>query len=442
MKQGNDQDTIFALSSAAGRAGVAVFRLSGPQSRRALETVGPPLPAPRRAVLRRIGMAGGAIDRGLVLWLPGPGTFTGEDIAELHVHGSRAVIAALSDALANMDGLRPAEAGEFTRRAFENGRLDLTEAEGLADLINAETEAQRRQAVRQMEGALGTLYEGWRARAMRSLAHLEAVLDFSDEDDLPGDLMVAVAGEAAALNEEIAAHLADNRRGERLRDGVRIVIAGAPNAGKSTLMNALARRDVAIVSQRAGTTRDALEVHLDLGGYPVTLTDTAGLRESADEIEAEGVRRARAAVGRADLVVWLDAADQDAGEAPETGPGQRLLRVAAKADLARESAGKGLAVSALTGAGMDALIAALGAAAADLCGGGEDAAITRARHRAALVDARDALQRFAEKGQETRESELLAEELRLAARALGRITGKVDVEDLLGLIFADFCIGK
>ena len=441
-------DTIYALSSAPGRAGVAVFRLSGPGARQALERLAGALPAPRRASLRVLRHPEGAeIDRGLVLWLPGPESFTGEDMAELQVHGSRAVAAALAEALGRLKGFRLAEPGEFSRRAFENGRLDLTEAEGLADLIDAETEAQRRQAVAQMEGAAGRLYDGWRARLMRALAHLEAELDFSDEGDVPGSLRQEVLAEAAALEKEIVRHLADGRRGERLREGVRVVIAGPPNAGKSTLMNALAQRDVAIVSARAGTTRDVIEVHLDLAGFPVILTDTAGLREAGDEIEEEGVRRAKRALERADLLLWLDPMG---GEpvAPPRLEGQILVHVRSKCDLATDSApvrsgeSAELAISVPRDWGIDALIERIAEAARDLCGSGEEPAISRARHRAALEECAAALSRFAQGARAGTSTELLAEELRLASRALGRLTGRVDVEDLLAVIFADFCIGK
>jgi len=444
-------DTIFALSSAPGRAGVAVFRMSGPATRSGLTALAGGLPEPRRASLRalRNPADGAEIDRGLVLWLPGPQSFTGEDMGEVHIHGSRAVAAALTGLLAALKGFRLAEPGEFARRAFENGRLDLTEVEGLADLIDAETEAQRRQAVRQLEGATGKLYDGWRDRLLHALAHLEAVLDFSDEGDVPGSLAEEVATEAAAVAAEIGRHLSDGRRGERLRDGVRVVIAGPPNAGKSTLMNALARRDVAIVSERAGTTRDVIEVHFDLNGYPVILTDTAGLREAADEIEEEGVRRARRALERADILVWLDAtAEKPSTEVPGLREGQRLVHVRSKWDLQADSAPTQTAQSAELRLsvpkdwGIDALIERIALAASELCGSGEDPAITRARHRLAIEDCAAALGRFAEADKGNASTELLAEELRLATRALGRLTGRVDVEDLLDVIFADFCIGK
>ncbi|MFP4004037.1 MAG: tRNA uridine-5-carboxymethylaminomethyl(34) synthesis GTPase MnmE, partial [Alphaproteobacteria bacterium] len=304
--------TIFALSSGAGRAGVAVIRISGPASGGALRTLlRADLPAPRRAALRGLydPESGALLDRGLVLWFPAPGSFTGEDVAELHVHGGQAVIASVLAALGGL-GLEPAAPGAFTRRAFENGKLDLTEVEGLADLICAETEAQRRQAVRQMDGALGRLYEGWRERLTRTLAWLEADIDFPDED-LPGGIAAAVRPDLAALREEIEAHLARGPAGVRLREGFTVALVGPPNAGKSTLVNALARRDVAIVSEQAGTTRDVIEVHLDIGGFPVTVADMAGVREAAEDIEAEGVRRARQRARDADLRIGLLAADEE-----------------------------------------------------------------------------------------------------------------------------------
>lgn len=439
--------TIFALSSAPGRAGVAVFRLSGPSAGAALAALAGPPPPPRRAGLRRLRdpRDGALIDRGLVLWLPAPASFTGEDMAELHVHGGRAVAAALAGALAALDDVRPAEAGEFARRAFASGRLDLSEAEGIADLIVAETEAQRRQAVRQMDGAASRLYEGWRERLMRACALVEAGLDFADEEGVD-DGLDAAAGVVAELAAAIAAHLDDAHRGERLRAGVRVALAGPPNAGKSTLMNALARRDVAIVSERAGTTRDVIEVQLDLAGFPVTLSDMAGLRAAADALEAEGVRRARGALAAADVIVWLtpaDAAAEDVAAPPGRRPGQMLVRVLSKCDLAGAAPpGDALALSAATGAGLDALVARLAALAGDLCAAGEAPAISRARHRQALADAHAALARFAAGHGTAAPAELLAEELRAAAAALGRITGRTGVEDMLDALFAGFCIGK
>ena len=441
-------ETIFALSSGGARAAIAVVRVSGPAAGEALARIGgAPLPEARRAALRRFRQpeTGEAIDRGLALWLPAPGSATGEDMAEFHVHGGHAVLAALSRALAGVPGLRPAEPGEFTRRAFEAGRLDLTEAEGIADLVAAETEAQRRQALVQMEGGLHRLYDGWRERLMALRANVEAAIDFSDQE-LGGDPMAAAAPGLAALAREIAAHLDDARRGERLRDGFCIAIVGAPNAGKSSLLNRLAGRDAAIVSTRAGTTRDVVEVRLDLGGWPVTLADTAGLRESGDEIESEGVRRALARAASADLSLVVF----DAARWPEADPqsvallGAGALAVLNKTDLLAGPAPSAIAdhpargVSCLTGAGIDGLLEALAGEIARRYPAGGAPAMTRARHRAAVMECRDALVRAMDGPADER----LAEELRLAARALGRITGRIDVEAVLDLVFRDFCIGK
>ncbi|MGE0658857.1 MAG: tRNA uridine-5-carboxymethylaminomethyl(34) synthesis GTPase MnmE [Reyranellaceae bacterium] len=436
-------DTIFALATAPGKAGVAVLRLSGPRAGAALEALsGGALPAPRRASLRRLRNpgTGESIDRALVLWLPGPASFTGEDVAELHVHGGRAVIGALAEALAAMAGCRPAEPGEFSRRAFGNGRLDLTEAEAIADLVAAETAAQRRQALRQLDGALGALYEDWRQRLLRTLAHLEADIDFPDED-LPEETTPAALPALATLTEEIAAHLDDGARGERLRQGVQIAIVGPPNTGKSSLLNLLARRDVAIVSATAGTTRDVIEVHLDLGGWPVTLADTAGLREARDEIEREGVRRAEARARSADLrLIVLDAAAPDTPRQLHelTAPGDVVALN--KIDLAPAQAlpeGR-LAISVRTGQGIAELLHRLETRVAALLDGA-GMPLTRQRHRQALQECLAALQRVQA---QTALPELLAEDVRLAARALGRITGRVDVEDMLDIVFREFCIGK
>jgi tRNA modification GTPase len=437
--------TIFAVASGAGAAGIAVVRVSGPQAGDALAalTAYPrprPPPHPRVATLRRLAdpATGEILDEALVLWMPAPHSFTGEDVVELHLHGGRAVVAGVIAALATCPGLRPAEPGEFTRRAFEAGHLDLTAAEAVADLVDAETAAQRRQALRQMGGALGRLYDGWRDRLVRALAHVEADIDFPDED-LPGGILATVAAEIDALAQAIAAHLDDGRRGERLREGIAVAIVGAPNAGKSSLLNALAGRDVAIVSARAGTTRDVIEVHLDLAGCPVILADTAGLRDTDDEIEAEGVRRARARAGAADLTLALFAAidPPDAATLALVGPETIVIR--SKADLGPSTDGlDALPVSARTGAGMEALIARLTAAVAQRFMPGDQPSLTRARHRTALSEAQAALRRAASAPL----PELAAEDLRLATRALGRITGRVDVEDLLDVIFRDFCIGK
>jgi len=429
-------ETIFALASGAGRAAVAVLRISGPESAALLAALCGAPPPPRRASLRRLaGPDGTPLDRALVLWLPGPASYTGEDSAELHLHGGRAVIDAVADALAAL-GARPAEPGEFTRRAFLNGRMDLTEAEGIADLIDAETEAQRRQALRQTEGALAGTLRGWADRLRLLLAEQEALIDFPDED-LPPETEERVRGEIEALAAAMAARLADGRRGERLREGLTFVIAGAPNVGKSSLVNALAAREVAIVSPLPGTTRDALEARVALGGVPVTLVDTAGLREAGDAIEAEGVRRALVHARAADLVIEVVVA----GEAGGSGGGERdpaRLLVANKTDLGGAVPVGALGVSAATGQGLDALRDALAARAATLTRVEGPPPLTRSRHRAALIEAEERLRaaRIAEW------PELRAEDLRLALRAIGRITGHVGVEDILDTLFARFCIGK
>lgn len=435
-------DTIVALASGAVPAAIAVIRISGPETRRVLEAFCGGVPDPRHASLRDIGPPRlPAIDRGLAIWFPGPASFTGEDMAELHTHGSRAVVSAVIEAVLSLPGTRLAEPGEFARRAFENGKLDLTQVEGLADLISAETEAQRRQALAQAEGSLRTLYEGWRIELLGAQALVEAGLDFADEGDVAADIAVKADAIVAPLLVSISHHLAD-RRGERLRDGVHIVIAGPPNVGKSSLLNALAKRDVAIVSEEAGTTSDVLEVHLDLGGLPVTLTDTAGLREAESKVEAEGVRRALARTEQADVVLWLVDATAPIWELPAALEIRTAICVLNKIDLERGFTPHRdcLQISARTGQGLDRLVEALEEQAAHVAETGlASPLMTRARHRAELEGARVALQRF---GQPTLSPELKAEELRIAARHLGRLTGRIDVEEVLGAIFGEFCIGK
>lgn len=442
-----DDDTIFAPATGAGRAGIAVVRISGPEAGGALRRlIGARPPPARRLVRARFADgAGQAIDDGLAVWFPAPNSFTGEDVAELHVHGGRAVIAALLETLGAFPGLRAAEPGEFSRRAFENGKLDLTAAEGLADLVAAETAAQRRQALRQMQGELGALYEDWRRRLVRLLAHIEAVIDFADED-LPPGLEGAGRRELRQLTGEVEAHLADGGRGERLRDGIRIAVVGPPNAGKSSLVNRIARRDAAIVSRLPGTTRDVIEVQLDLGGFPVTVADTAGLREGGEEIEREGVRRSRLTAAGADLVLAVFDGERWPAIDADTRAllGERTLAVVNKSDLLdldappRVADRVALAVSALTGEGLGALLAALQREVAARFDVSAAPALTRVRHRQALQGCREALLRAAW----ARETELLAEDLRLAVRELGRITGRVAVEEVLDVVFHDFCIGK
>lgn len=430
-------DTIFALSSGALPSGVAVIRISGPEVRFALEMTVGRLPAPRTAALRTIrGANGEVIDRGLVLFFPEPNSFTGEDVAEFHMHGGRAVVAAFVAFLGYLPGLRLAEAGEFTRRAFENGRLDLTEAEGLADLIVADTEAQRRQAVRLAGGAFRKKAEDWRRRLVDLRAHVEADLDFSDEDDVPEDVSGAIGVGVAALRAEMKRELSAGQRGERIRDGFEVVVLGPPNAGKSSLVNALAEREVAIVTDIPGTTRDLVEVHLDLGGYAVTLVDTAGLRDGGDVIEAEGMRRGRARAAAADLILWLS--DQAADPPQEVitlgGP---VLSVQTKSDL-HPLSGEELKVSIYDRASVDRLLHRLSQEAVARLGG-EAPLVSRARQRQCLQQAVDALGGV---GTPDLPMEIVADHLRQAGDALGRLTGRIDVEEVLGSIFSTFCIGK
>jgi tRNA modification GTPase len=449
-----DRDTIFALSSGRPPAAIAVIRICGPRARAALEALIGRVPEPRRATLARVRdpAAGDVIDDGLALWFPGPGSETGEDMAELQVHGGRAVIAAVLAALAGLEGLRHAEAGEFTRRAFENGRLDLPAVEGLADLVAAETQAQRRQAYQHLKGLLGERAESWRQRLIEALALAEAGIDFSDEDDVPEEATERALAIIGPLADEIGQ--AGAGQGERLREGLRVAIAGAPNAGKSTLFNRLARREAAIVSPFPGTTRDVLEVHLDLGGYPVTVLDTAGIRESDDPVEREGVRRASEQAAAADLALWMvDATAAGGACAPaiEAPPGATRWLVVNKIDLVDAHAirkvesqfGRELTVhllSSRTGAGVDGLVEALACFAANYFTP-EPALVTRARQRAHLQETVTALRGAQSAACEGRE-EIVAEQLRLATRALGKLLGRVDVEEILDVIFRDFCIGK
>jgi tRNA modification GTPase len=433
---------IFALASAAGRAGVAVVRLSGPGTGRIAGALAGPLPPPRRAALRRLRHEGREIDHALLLWFPGPASFTGEDVAEFHIHGGRAVREALFSALSAL-GARPAEPGEFSRRAVENGRLDLTRAEAIADLVDAETPAQLAQALRQHDGALADLYEGWRARLIAALGRAEAAIDFSD--DGVGEAEFAAAKAAAkTISGEIQSHMDDAGRGESLREGLRLTILGPPNAGKSSLINVLARRDVAIVSDIAGTTRDVVEARLDLGGYLLMVADTAGMRDTSDAIEAEGVRRAlsHAAGGMTLLLLDGSLADPRAG-LPANLP-EPDLTVWNKSDLKKAAGGErsdGISISLKTGAGVSELMKMLQQKVQQKLESKDGAPLlTRPRHRHALAEAVGHL-RHGVAAPEDR-PELLAEDLRLAMRAIGRITGRVDVEELLDFVFRDFCIGK
>lgn len=429
--------TIAALSSAPGRAGVAVVRLSGTRVRFVLETISGPVPQPRQAVLRTLrDAAGDAIDQALVLFFPAPASFTGEDVAEFQIHGARAVLARLLAVLCALPDVRLAEPGEFTRRAFEAGKLDLAAVEGLADLIDSDTEWQRRQALRQMEGALGQSVTEWRRSLIDAMALLAAELDFSDEGDVSGPVVEQALSAVATVLADLQAALGGFLMGERVREGFVVVLAGPPNAGKSSLLNALARRDVAIVSPMAGTTRDAIEVRLDLAGLPVLLIDTAGLRDSEDAVEAEGVRRARALADKADLVMSLRAVDSEA-DGIHTGTG--VLALATKVDLGGTVRPGEWPISVLNGSGVDGLLAEIAARLSGM-GASEPALLTRERHRSAVSQAITALQRAL--GARHGQVELLAEDLRLAVLALERLMGRIDVEDVLDQLFAGFCIGK
>ena len=438
-----ENDTIFAIASGAGRAAIAVLRLSGPAVRTIVKSLAGKLPEPRAAALRafRDPGTGEAIDKGFVIFFPAPKTYTGEDYAEFHVHGGRAVVAAMVKAIGAIAGTRPAEPGEFTRRALLNGKMDLAEVEGLADLIDAETEWQRRAALRQAQGVLGRQAAIWRGALLEAAALLEAEIDFSEEEDVPGFSGRRAAEILAPVLAALKAELAAGRAGERLREGVAVVIAGPPNAGKSTLLNALVRRDVAIVSPFAGTTRDLIEVHLDLGGCPVTLIDTAGLRESFDAVEKIGIFRTRDKARVADLVLWLSEA---CAPVPPGVQGGEVWPVFTKSDLLaagkKQSVTEALYISAESGENLDLLLKRMEDFARAVVGGGHAGLIARERHRKAFETAGQALERvLADPGAP---AELLAEDLRVAMVSLQRLTGVVDVEDILGEIFARFCIGK
>ncbi len=436
-------ETIFAPATAPGRAAIGVLRVSGPAAAEVCERLsGRPPPPPRTASLRmlRDPRDGAPLDRALLLWFAAPASYTGEDLLEIHHHGGVAVLSGLLDALAALPGLRPAEPGEFSRRAFLNGRLDLTEAEGIADLVEARTRAQARAALAQAEGALARACAAWREALLEAASLVEAEIDFgAEEGDVPENLAARVVARLRPVREAIAGELARVSCGERLRAGITVAVTGPPNVGKSSLVNLLARREVAIVAPRPGTTRDVLEVALDLGGLPVTLLDTAGLRETADPVEAEGVRRARARAEAADLRLHL-VDPETAGAPPALHP--PCLLVFNKADLASPPPlpEPWLAISCRDGEGIARLLAWLEARARELVGGTGEALFNRTRHRAALGEALAALDRVL--AQDPDEVALLAEDLRLAMRAIGRITGEVGVEEVLDRVFARFCIGK
>ena len=442
--------TIFALSSGGVPAGVAIIRLSGPRAEDLVRLYAGKVPAPRRASLRtlRLPESGEVVDEGLVLWFPAPDSFTGEDSAEFHCHGSRSVVSALLDSLAKQPECRLAEPGEFARRAFDNGKLDLTSLEGLADLINAQTEAQRRQALDQARGGLFSVAENWREALIALRALVEARIDFSDEGDVADAGPGEIGRRIEDLRDDIGAALASADRGERVRTGFKVALAGRPNSGKSTLLNALARRDVAIVTDEPGTTRDILEVPLDLGGYRVLVYDTAGLRAVSGKAEREGVRRALERAGSSDLVLWLSAPEDRHPPPDSMNDSAPIWLVGTKADLGyRDDAPRlpdvnqfaaRFAISAKTGEGLAGLECALRDVASEAMTGDAAIMISRLRHKellqAAVADLDAALA--------AREEEVIAELLRRASDALGRLTGRIDVEDVLDRLFGEFCIGK
>uniref|UniRef100_A0A8C3WP52 5-taurinomethyluridine-[tRNA] synthase subunit GTPB3, mitochondrial n=1 Tax=Catagonus wagneri TaxID=51154 RepID=A0A8C3WP52_9CETA len=458
--------TIFALSSGQGRCGIAVIRTSGPASGQALRSLTAPrdLPPARKACLRllRDPLSAEPLDRALVLWFPGPQSFTGEDCAEFHVHGGPAVVSGVLQALGSVPGLRPAEAGEFTRRAFAHGKLSLTEVEGLADLIHAETEAQRRQALRQLDGELGHLCQGWAETLTRALAHVEAYIDFGEDDNLEEGVLDQANSEVRELEVALGAHLRDARRGQRLRSGAHVVVAGPPNAGKSSLVNLLSRKPVSIVSPEPGTTRDVLETPVDLAGFPALLSDTAGLREGVGPVEQEGVRRAQKRLEQADLILAvLDASDLTSSSSHDflhtvviptvtgsaSASSQRLLLVLNKSDLLPSQGPdlhpdlpRYLLLSCLTGEGLDGLLEALRKELAALCGDPSTGPplLTRARHQHHLQGCLDALGHY----KPAKDLALAAEALRVARGHLARLTGRGGTEEILDIIFRDFCVGK
>jgi tRNA modification GTPase len=438
MSQVSGRHTIFALSSGRLPSGVAVIRISGPETMAAVNCLTGPLPKPRRAVLRHLTANDGRIlDQALVLWFPRPASFTGEDCAEFHCHGGPAVVSVVLQQLSLLDGCRLAEAGEFSLRAFINGKADLTQMEALADLIEAETESQRAMAMAGANGAQKALYESWRSDLLKARAFLEADLDFSDEDDVPGSVADAAQMIVESLVLRLNAHIKTARAAEIIRDGFRVVIAGAPNAGKSTLLNTLAKRDVAIVTDIAGTTRDVLDVALEIGGIKIVVSDTAGLRVATDFVEKMGIERAHAAIERADLVLMLSELSPAIMMSPVP-----VWHIKTKCDdVTDDDAQFRHSISCQTGRGLEALIADIGATASNALGQYLDGElVVRERHAALLENCRVSLERFSLAG--VQGVEFAAEELRVAAESLGRITGVISTEDVLGEIFSSFCIGK
>lgn len=445
------ESTIYALSTVNGKSGVAIIRISGSSALNVVRQM-TPLPCeqiePRRAYFVKLNSPsdGHLLDHSLLLYFPAPHSFTGEDIVELHTHGSRAVIASVLESLAALPDFRLAEPGEFSKRAFYNHKMDLTEAEGLADLIDAETAEQQKYALRQMEGGLKNLYESWRESLVTLLAHLEAYIDFPDEE-LPADIIENMMNNVFKLRQEIENHLQSGNAGERLRDGFRVVIVGAPNAGKSSLLNAIARREAVIVSDIAGTTRDAIDIHLDLGGYPVIFTDTAGLREAEESIEQQGIAMAWRKIADADLIVGLFDASQDSVQVfdklKKTHQNKMLIAANKIDKLTSEQCSQlqkqgCLLISAKQQQGIEELLGQITSQIADRFTSGSNLLITRARYREALNKTVENLQRFSF----DKPIELTAEDIRLAARELGKITGRIEVDEILDKIFGSFCIGK
>jgi len=439
MQKKNYNSTIYALSSAEGKAGISVIRISGNQASEVIQKLGGTISYPRVAkIIKLVDPDNNEIvDKAISIWFPGPSSFTGEDTVELFVHGGRAVIDRIFDILARLKGLNFAEPGEFTKRSFMNGKLDLTSVEGLADLINADTELQRKQAFSQMEGSLFKLYENWRTMLIKSLSYLEANIDFIEED-LPKDILEKEMLSIEIILKQINAHLADGKKGERLRDGYKVVLAGAPNTGKSSLLNLLSNRDVAIVSSEPGTTRDVIDVYLDINGCPIVISDTAGIRDSDSNVEQQGIDRAKAKIAESDLILWLKDSSLKENIIYPYDYDKNIIEIWTKSDISPEQKNFPF-ISVKDNTGIEELIDLIGKNALNGCAT-EDSYITRGRHRDSLIKICNSLTNAMQIDLDR--IEIIAEELRSACNALGKITGRVDVEDLLEVIFLDFCIGK